>query len=487
MGTNIDRESFDAEDRARFAVQLRDDLEGLRALLALPDFGNGPESLGAELELSLVDEMGLALPCNQRVLDAAKHPQLTLELDSFNLEYNLSPVPASGTPFAAMADEMRSALGMLTALAKPHGAQIATIGILPTLRHSDLQASAMTDLPRYHALSNALRQIDIAGDESLRFECDDVTMEGAATSFQVHLRVPPGRFARLYNATQLATAPALALSTNSPIFLGRKLWHETRIALFKQAVDSRTPDAVGVVPPRVLFGRGWVEASAYELFAQAVASFPAILPAPSADDAKTQLAAGQIPALSALRLHTGTVWHWNRPVFDPGAGGHLRIEMRALPGGPTPLDMMASAAFAVGLSVGLEAQSELLIQALSFERAQHNFYQAAQFGPQARLLWPSGAAFQLREASLPELLPELLEHAHRGLEQLGVDASERRSLLGLIDDRGRAATTGSCWQRRMLDRFSAMSSRQEALQAMLQCYLRESETGKPVHEWRESA
>ena len=33
----------------------------------------------------------------------------------------------------------------------------------------------------------------------------------------------------------------LAVATNSPILFGRRLWAETRIALFQQAVDTRTP------------------------------------------------------------------------------------------------------------------------------------------------------------------------------------------------------------------------------------------------------
>jgi hypothetical protein len=493
MGTNIDRDHFEAGDKARFAEQLRDDLEALRTLLGLPDFGVGPASLGAELELSLVDSAGLALPINRAVCEEAQLPQLTLELNRFNLEYNASKVSAAGSPFDTLGRELDAALDVLGRVAGHHAAAVVAVGILPTLRELDLDASAMTDLPRYRALSNSLKalrkapfRIDIRGEESLVYESDDVTLEGAATSFQVHLRVPPARFAALYNAIQLATAPALALSTNSPIFLGRKLWRETRIALFKQAVDGRaathSPDEL----PRVLFGRGWLRDSAYALFEQAVSAFPPLLPAPNDEDPRAALAAGEIPRLSALRLHAGTVWRWNRPVFDPADGGHLRIEMRALPSGPTTSDMMASAAFMVGLGVGLEPDIERILPTLTFEQASQNFYAAAQFGMDAPLIWPLGAKLEPRELTARALAPQPLDTAHAGLERLGLDAAERQRLLGTIAQRIEAATTGACWQRRMLDRLSAQGDRSSALSAMLACYLREAGIGRPVHEWRET-
>src|SRR5439155_3980099 len=110
----------------------------------------------------------------------------------------------------------------------------------------DLLPGAVTDLPRYRALSDGLRrqkrgpfEIAIDGDEPLTFTCDDVAAEGASTSFQVHLRVAPADFARVYNAAQIAVAPVLAAAGNSPLFLGRRLWDETRVALCKQATDAR--------------------------------------------------------------------------------------------------------------------------------------------------------------------------------------------------------------------------------------------------------
>lgn len=493
MGANVDREQFGSEDHARFAAQLELDLAALKTALAIPGFGAGSTTLGAELEMSLVDGAGLALPLNAEVIAQRPHPQLALELDRFNLEYNLSAVDGAGRPFLAFEREMHTAITSLRDAAAELGGDIALCGILPTLRATDLQPSIITDVARYHALSNALRaqrgapfQIDIQGEESLQHSCDDVTMEGAATSFQVHIRVEPEQFAALYNAAQLAIAPVLALSTNSPIFLGKRLWRETRVALFKQAVDSRTDAQQGRVLPRVIFGRGWVQQGVAELFEAAVRDFPALLPAVAGEDPAAALAQGGAPQLSALRLHAGTVWPWNRPVYDPARGGHLRVELRALPAGPTAIDMAASAALLVGLSLGLQPRMAQLQQALPFEVAQANFFSAAQFGIDAQLLWPGPGDGPPQRHTLATLMPQLLELAHAGLERLGVEADERSRLLGVVRARAQAHTTGACWQLRMLDRLSTLGSREQALSAMFACYLRESHGGKPVHEWSEA-
>ena len=148
----------------------------------------------------------------------------------------------------------------------------------------------------------------------------------------------------------MLTAPVLAASGNSPTFLGHRLWHETRVALFKQAGDDRPPDRTpsGGMPPRVGFGNGWVREGALELFCESVALHEPLLPVCGGENPRACARAGGIPRLDELRLHHGTVWKWNRPVYDPAYGGHLRIELRALPSGPTLCDMLANAAFLVG-------------------------------------------------------------------------------------------------------------------------------------------
>jgi hypothetical protein len=124
------------------------------------------------------------------------------------------------------------------------------------------------------------------------------------------------------------------------------------------------------------------------------------------------------------------VWRWNRAIYDPALGGHLRIEMRALPAGPTLTDMLANAAFLVGLSWWLAEQDPDWTYRLSFERAEHGFYRAAQHGLAAELTWPFGQDGRLRTLPAANLIPELLPATRNGLVAAGVAATEADHLLG---------------------------------------------------------
>ncbi len=495
MGLSITREHFAPAEYERFAARLRKSLSVLHQLLAQPGFGQHPPSLGAELELSIIDPAGRALPLNRAVLAESLDPQLQLELDRFNLEYNLSPVDCAGLPFAALEAEMRDALATINRVCAGYQARVAAIGILPTLEPANLEPGAMTDLPRYRALSAAIRRlrrdrfrIEISGQDRLELVADDVTFEGATTSFQVHLRVRPQEFAALYNSAQLATSLALAVSANSPTLLGHRLWDETRVALFKQSVDTRPQAETAWRPPsRVSFGHGWVRDGAYELFAEAVALFPPLLPVLGDEDPEAALAEGRVPRLEELRLHQGTVWRWNRAIFDPADGGHVRIELRSLPSGPTPVDMMAAAAFHVGLTVGLAPQVEAILPSFPFEYAHWNFYRAAQLGLDAQLLWPQGAAPSPRQTSARELVRRLLPCAAEGLGRLGIDAAEAKALLGIIAARCESGITPARWQRLQLEELEPRLGRSGALSEMLERYLLQSESNRPVHEWGSGA
>jgi gamma-glutamyl:cysteine ligase YbdK (ATP-grasp superfamily) len=490
MGIEIERDEFEEADYERFSERLRQSILALEIVLGRPRFGDGPMTLGAELELSLVDERGRPAPCNRAVLAAAGHPQLTLEADRFDLECTTSPVPLRGAPFTAIGGELETTLCAARAAAARHGARIATIGILPSLRREDFAAGALTESPRYRALSAGLRrlrqqpfEVRIEGRDSLSVGCDDVTYEGATTSWQVHLKVPPSRFVATYNAAQIATAAVLAIGANSPLFLGRRLWDETRIALFRQAVDERTAAAEDDWrPARVSFGHGWVRSGPLELFAESVALHPPVIPL-VADEDPFETARTGIPELSELRLHQGTVWRWNRPVYDPAGGGHVRIEMRALPSGPTLIDMLANAAFLVGLTLALAPDAHRLVTALTFGQARRNFYAAARHGLDAELLWPAAAAPSPRPVSAVDLIERLLPVAHEGLVAAGVQAAEAAHLLDVIEARLARRISGARWQRRALAALETVRGADEAILAMLARYLEHSRDGSPVHEW----
>jgi hypothetical protein len=497
MGTDIDQEEFGERDYARFAERLEQCLSVLGQLLERPGFGAGPATVGAELELFLVDGAAGPLPLNQAIRAAVADPRVTVELDRFNLELNASPVQLAGRPFAALGGELNVLLDRVADAARNDAGRLALIGILPTLRVADLGPGMMTDIPRYRALNSGLRRlrrdpfrIRIAGADPLELASADVGLEGANSSFQIHLRVDPAKFTRTYNAVQLATAPALAVSGNSPTFLGHRLWEETRIAVFKQSVDDRQGTGPRRQLARTTLGTGWLRGGPLELFTEAVRLHQPLLPAlhqpppPVPGDLGLSARGGwKTPPLDELRLHQGTIWRWNRAIYDPASGGHLRIEMRALPAGPTVIDMLANGAFLIGLSLWLAGQDQQWTYALPFERADHGFYRAAQQGLSARLSWPTGHRDQIRTVTAAKLVAELVPVARQGLAEAGVAAAEADGLLDVIAARAASGQTGAAWQRATLAAASRRHDRQRALAIMLDHYLQYADTGLPVHTW----
>ena len=491
MSSEIPRESFSDADHARFAKRLQEHLDALDLVLARPDFGTGPTTLGAELEMSLVDAEGRPLPVNRAVLASALDERVALETDRFNLEVNARPVPCAGRAFTALTAELSDAVAAVIRAAAPLGATPVTIGILPTLTARDLQPGMLTDSRRYRAMSAALRrlrkepfQIRIDGDDSLDVLCDDMTFEGANTSLQIHLRVEPAAFAATFNAAQIATAPVLAAAGNSPLLLGHRLWAETRVALFRQAVDERIASAEeDWRPGRVSFGHGWVRRGAHELFAQNVAIHAPLLPVVGSEDALAVARDGGAPELAELRLHHGTVWPWNRAVYDAADGGHLRIEFRALPAGPSAIDMAANAAFLVGLTLALTPEADRMVSALTFGQARRNFYEAARVGLDAELLWPSAEPPSPRVVPAADLIAELLPLAKNALVQAGIDDDEATTLLDVVAARVAERRTGARWQLETLAGLERRAPREAALRQLVLRYLEHAASGRPVHEW----
>jgi hypothetical protein len=496
MGIEIDRERFDDADYVRFTERLDDCLEALERLLQRPGFGEGPRTIGAELELFLIDDRGHPLTRNQAILEDAGDPRLTLELDRFNLEVNPSPSPLAGHPLSSLGRELERALASVRATARSHGGRVAMVGILPTLREEDLHRGAITDAPRYRALDWSLTrlrsepfQVELVDRDGqpLRLARDNIVMEGANTSFQVHLRVDPGDYVDHFNAAQLATAPVLAAAGNSPLFLGRVLWEETRIALFEQVADDRDSQGRERMVSRVAFGTDWLRTSILDLFEESVRHHEPLLPVCGDQDPLGALAGGGVPELDELRLHQGTVWRWNRAIYDSGFGGHVRIEMRPLPAGPTVVDMLANAAFLLGLTLALAPGAKEWSERILFARAHANFYDVARHGLEAELEWPAGDGSERVGAAA--LVPRLLPTARRGLVDAGVDAGEADHLLGVLGDRVASGQTGAVWQRRTLAALEGSegggsgAGRERALAELLERYLELQATGDPVHTW----
>ena len=492
MGLEIRRENFEEEDYERFSERLDACVRALREVIARPGFGTQPTSIGAELELHLVGDDGRPKNVNRAVLADVLDGRVTLEINRFNLEINATPAPLAGKPFEHLKRELTEALDHTREAAAAHGARVVMVGILPTLTPEDLKSSALTEMPRYRALSAGIRRlrrspfaVRIEGDDVLEATSPDVTFEGANTSFQVHLHVTPEAFARTHNAAQIATAPVLAVSGNSPLFLGKRLWQETRVALFQQATDDRegaTDDDWR--PARVSFGHGWVRRGALELFEESVALHSPLLPVCGEEDPEAAARAGGGPGLTEMRLHHGTVWRWNRAVYDDADGGHLRIELRALPSGPTVGDMVANAAFSLGLTLGLAPRADELVTRMTFRQARRNFYEAARRGLDAELLWPDDRSPSPKPVGALDLIRRLLPIARRGLVDAGVDEGEADGWLELVRDRAERGATGAHWQRRIYDELiSKGAPPMRAAAEMLARYRELCEEGRPVADW----
>lgn len=488
MGQSIAQTQYTEQDYSVFNQVLVHQLATLKSTIDEVNFGNEEQMLGAELEMYLVNDKGQVDLSNLSLIEALDDPQFQPELNQYNVELNLSPVSQKGTPFSHLEAEIHAKMQKLDSIAKPQGISIVPIGILPSLEHRHLHQDFMTDIPRYHCLSKSLYeqrgeafQVNINGEQSLSVSFEDICAEGANTSFQVHLMTKPDRFASVYNAALLTAPLVTAISANSSVLLGKRLWHETRIALFKQSLDCRLQEEYPwQQPTRVSFGNGWCRHSPFELFAEAVALYPAIIP--QCEEYTTETTQSGQPKLKELNLHMGTIWPWLRPVYSASGNGHIRLEFRAIPAGPTPVDMVANAAFAIGLAIGLADQVEDLICTLPFRFAEYNFYRAAQHGLNAKILWPLVDAHRPAETDITETLWRHLPAARKGLAMLGVDASDIDHYIGIIEQRLTEKMTGAIWQIEMLKHLQQTGC-DHACDQLVTLYLKQCQSNKAVATW----
>ncbi len=486
MGTKKVRRTTDPDVMRAFIARLLDDVRTLERMLADGEIETGVRRLGAELEMFVVDRTWRPATIGPQVMSRVSQPRLTSELGAFNLELNADPLPLGGRCFSDLERELTALLGEVREAALACDGDVVLAGILPTLRPSDLGIESMTPEERYYALNEAMTalrganyRIFIKGIDELLVEHDSVMLEACNTSFQLHLQVDPDQFAHLYNVSLLALAPLLASATYSPMLFGRRLWHETRIALFQQSVDTRvaSPD-MRLEKPRVRIGDGWIRESVLEIFRDDIARFRPVL----ALDGDEETPADGIPRLGALQLFNGTVYRWLRPCYGVGGGKpHLRIENRVLPSGPTPPDLLANAAFWYGLVEGLAARVEEVPARIAFDDVRGNFFAAARLGLGAPLAWLDGQEITARTL----ILDHLLDIARDGLASLDIDSGDADGYLDIVRQRVELRRTGSEW---MLESLAALSTgnRYESARALTAAIARRQRENRPVHEWKEA-
>ncbi len=481
-------------DRQKFVKHLLNDIKALEYMLQKGLFEEDIIRIGAEQEMCLIHDKSFKPACiNQQVVAKMKnHPWLDTELAQFNLETNLTPRKFTGDALRKMEEENLEYLSKIRKVAKTLGARVILSGILPTLRRFDLEMENLTPNPRYLALMEALHselqegafELNLTGIDELNLQHDSPLLEACNTSFQVHLQVAPENFVCLYNIAQTLAAPVIAISANSSLLFGKRLWHETRIALFQQALDTRSSnDHLRERVPRVHFGNDWIHDSILDIYREDIARFRTLMTAPDLEDSLAIVKAGGIPKLKALQVHNSTVYRWNRPCYGVGPDGrpHLRIENRVLPAGPTVVDEVANAAFWLGAMVGMYKHCSDITKELTWDDIRDNFMKAAQFGIDSNFNW-RGSGVKITASEL--ILKELLPLAREGLQTQKINPEDIDRYLNIIEERAKAQTNGARWQLQVFSELKKSITTDETTAIIAATMVHNQEKEIPGHLWK---
>ncbi len=484
----------DQKQMQHFVRQLLRDVEAFEYMLNNNWFETDTIRIGAEQEMCLVDrETYKPANINMQALERmTEWDWVGTELAQFNLETNLLPRTFTGRCLREMEDENNDGLQKIRNVVKDFNADVVLTGILPTLRKSDLDLSNLTPKPRYFALMESLKEHSFHGDDNFELRLDGIDelrifhdsplLEACNTSFQVHLQVTPDEFVKMYNIAQMVAAPIVSIAANSPIVFGRRLWHETRIALFQQSLDTRTShDHLRERSPRVSFGKDWLHNSILDIHKEDIARFRVLLGDNIEEDSLEMVAKGKVPKLRALQIFNSTVYRWNRPCYGISDNGkpHLRIENRVLPAGPTVVDSTANAAFWLGLMKGFDKNYEDVRTIIGFEDIRDNFDKAAKFGFDTKFTWCGDAKVSPREL----ILTDLLDIAKDGLKSQGVDNQDISRYMDIIEERAKEHMTGARWQLRTYTKLMKEVTPDEALMTMTAAIVKNQWEEKPVHTW----
>ncbi len=490
VGQDVERTEFTGRDRQRYREKVRRCLDVFSRMLSESKFDIARPMTGLEIEFNLVDARQDPAMRNADVLNAIANDQFQTELGQFNIEINVPPRVLRGDGVNDLEQDLRASLNEAEARSVALGAHIVMIGMLPTLFPEHLTRDSLSANPRYALINEQIFEargedihISIDGVERLSTHADTIAPEAACTSVQFHLQVSPQEYAPTWNAAQCIAGVQVALGANSPFLFGKELWRETRIALFEQATDTRPEElkAQGV-RPRVWFGERWIT-SIFDQFEENVRYFPSLLPICEDEDPVEVLDRGDTPKLAELRMHNGTIYRWNRPIYDVYRGiPHLRVENRVLPAGPSVVDVLANGAFYYGLLRMLATEDRPVWSRMSFPAAEDNFNAGAKDGINAMLYWPGVGEVPVSELVLRRLLPM----AKDGLDDWGVDSAVSDRLLAIIEARCKLHVNGAEWQAKTfhdIDESMQPLDRRDALREMLRRYIEQMHTNEPVHTW----
>ncbi len=470
----------------RFVNALLRDIAAIEQMIQGNLFESDNERIGAEQEVCIVTENFKPADNSIELLNAIQHPQFTTELAKYNIEINLLPQILQPGCFAAMENDLLEKYHLAAGHAANNNTKLVLAGILPTISRNEISLDYLTPLERYHMLSKKLRdlrgrQFDLylKGVDELHIRHDSIMFEACNTSFQTHLQIPPEEFVPAYNWALAISAPVLAVASNSPLLLGKELWSEIRIALFQQSIDTRhSIDEIREQRPRVTFGKDWIYNSITEIYKEDITRFEVLINADIEENALECLAQNNIPNLSALRLHNGTIYRWNRMCYGiTDNKPHMRIECRYIPAGPTIKDEIANAAFWVGLMKARPENVKKIWEHFDFKDVKSNFFKSARSGIESVFIWMG------KQISAKDLIKnELLPLAHEGLKNCGFSNEEIFVYLGVIEKRLETAT-GSQWQVRNFRNLKKVMNVSDALVAITEFMYNQQQQNIPVCDW----
>ena len=475
-------------DLHQFLNALLEDIKVLEIMVEKGLIEPGIKRIGAEQELSLIDQFYRPSHKAMQVLNKMNDPHFKAELAAYNLEINLPPILFTGNCLSKYEKLLNEDINEIRKASREFGSDLVITGILPSIRKSDLSEKNISPVGRYQLLNQSLAalrgepyQFRIEGTDQLITKHDSHMIESCNNSFQVHLQLPAAEFADYYNWSQTIAGPVLAAATNSPLLFGKRLWHETRIALFEQSVDTRKASYEPEHSlPRVHFGNAWLNESVTELFHDDVARHRVVLQSDLIDSSLEKMERGEVPDLSALVIHNSTIYRWNRACYGITEGKpHLRIEGRYLPAGPTVVDEIANAAFWLGLMSEIPNRYRDVKERMDFDEVKINFVNAARLGLDARFNWMGKEKITAHKLILNELLPI----ASKGLHKAGVEKGDIDRYLGIIKNRVKNGKTGSQW---LLDSFNHMKKNvnsDEVSLAVTASMVKNQKMAMPVHTW----
>jgi CBS domain-containing protein len=482
-------QALENKSGSTFIQHLLYDIKALGIMLEQGMVETGVCRFGAEQEVCFIDSSYRPAPLIMEFLEKINDEHYTSELAKFNMEINLDPAELEGKCFTNMEDELLLRINKAEEIIADKKNKIVLVGILPTIKQADLTIENMTPVARYKTLDDALKKLRgesfefrITGIDEMIARTDSVMFESSNMSFQIHLQVDPGKFAPMYNWAQAISAPLIASATNSPMLLGKRLWWETRIALFQQSIDIRQTDSsLRDRLPRVSFGHEWVRDSVMEIFRDDIARHSVLIKSETEENSLEVLAKGEIPKLMALRTHNGSIYRWNRACYGIFDGKpHIRIENRVLPSGPSVVDETANSAFWLGMMCGIPEYYHNLSDLMDFDDAKDNFIRAARQGLGAQFKWVNNNVITAKSLILDELLPI----ARNGLEKLKIDEKDIFKYLGIIEERVMTGKTGSQWISDSFTQLKKESTKEEAIIALTAGIYNRQKENVPVHKWK---